>query len=406
MIRKAVYLAFLSAFALGCSSGSPAPQPIDAKLIEQTIAWYAEAGAAFRAAQQEVRSLHDAERVEKTRPVPVPRGAELIQWAKEHPTDPLAAPLLVTIAVYGQFGPEAQEAVQVLAKDQLGELKSPQFDDMFGELVRWPAPMTEAWLRTFLENSQIRRTRGVAGLLLAVFKRSLAEQAGVEPGPGWTKMMQSRFGEHAVDYVAELDAQALRSDAEAVLERVIIDYSDVDLGGGTTIGGIAKPMLFEWTKLAIGREVPEIDGTDLSGVPLKLSEYRGQVVLLSFWASWCDPCMRLVPHERELVKRYREKPFALLGINEDDNLDHALHASERMQMSWRSWRKVRKGPSLREQWNVHGIPTLYIVDKTGIIRGKQIFGEALEALLDTLVDDESGQDGGVRAPALEIEGAR
>jgi thiol-disulfide isomerase/thioredoxin len=258
---------------------------------------------------------------------------------------------------------------------------------MFEELLHWPAPVTEDWLRTFLEQGKIRRTRAMAGLLLAVYKRSLAEQAGVGPSPDWIKTMRSRFGEHAVDYVAKLDPRALRAEAAALLERVIADYSDVELGGGTTIGAVAKPTLFEWTQLAIGHEVPEIEGTDLSGLPLKLSEYRGRVVMLSFWASWCDPCMRLVPHERELVKRYQGKPFALLGINDDDSLEHAQHAAERMQMTWRSWRKVRKGPSLREQWNVNGIPTVYIVDKAGIIRGKQLFGEELQALLDALVDE-------------------
>ena len=67
--------------------------------------------------------------------------------------------------------------------------------------------------------------------------------------------------------------------------------------------------------LAVGKPAPEIDGPGLDGHPLKLSDYRGKVVVLVFWGSWCGPCMLQVPHERELAERHKDEPFALLGVD-------------------------------------------------------------------------------------------
>ena len=74
----------------------------------------------------------------------------------------------------------------------------------------------------------------------------------------------------------------------------------------------------------VGSPAPDLEGVDFEGQRFKLSDYRGKVVVVSFWASWCKPCCDLIPHERALVNRFAGRNFVLLGANVDDNRDAAL----------------------------------------------------------------------------------
>src|SRR5262249_20973608 len=102
-------------------------------------------------------------------------------------------------------------------------------------------------------------------------------------------------------------------EAEPLLEALGRDPGAKKLGGC----GFGSPadtagrLLFEVRRLNVGQEIPEIDGPDLDGQPLKLSASRGRVTLLVFWATWCAPCLAMVPHERALAQRYAGRPFTI-----------------------------------------------------------------------------------------------
>jgi thiol-disulfide isomerase/thioredoxin len=108
------------------------------------------------------------------------------------------------------------------------------------------------------------------------------------------------------------------------------------------------------------------------------------VVLLCFWGSWCPPCMALVPHERDLTKRMEGKPFALLGINSDENAGLARKVMDREKMTWRSWWDGKPPGPIAVQWNAGPWPTLYVLDADGVIRFKS-HGETpdLDAAIDS-----------------------
>jgi len=96
--------------------------------------------------------------------------------------------------------------------------------------------------------------------------------------------------------------------------------------------------------------------------------------------------MAMVPHERSLVKRLEGKPFALLGVNFDGSKETLKKCQEKHSISWRSWFDGRRGP-IGKQWNISGLPTIYVLDAKGIIRYKGVEGAKMDAAVDTLLKE-------------------
>ena len=130
-------------------------------------------------------------------------------------------------------------------------------------------------------------------------------------------------------------------------------------------------------------EVPDIDGVDLGANNMRLSDFRGRVVLLSFWASWCRPCRELIPQEKEILNRFEGLPFSIVGVNGDKDLASAQALVEKHGMSWRSFQNDRPGNvSISTEWKLAGWPTLYLIDHKGLVVRKWV-GAPDESELET-----------------------
>ena len=102
----------------------------------------------------------------------------------------------------------------------------------------------------------------------------------------------------------------------------------------------------------------------------------------------------MYPHERSLVQRLADAPFALIGVNSDDDLDALRPRLEEEQITWRSFWNGPKGTSgpISARWNVTGWPTIYVVDHKGVIRFKNVRGEEMDAAVDQLLAEmENGE---------------
>lgn len=154
-------------------------------------------------------------------------------------------------------------------------------------------------------------------------------------------------------------------------------YTNVE----ATLRRLAEKRVREIECRGQGSDCPAAQGLDLDGNPLRLADYRGRVVLLSFWASWCGPCLRIVPIERRIRDEFATQPFALIGVNGDEDLELARRASHEHGITWPSFReKLQSGELLSETWGVRGWPTLYVIDAEGVIRHRWV-GEPDEKLL-------------------------
>jgi hypothetical protein len=100
----------------------------------------------------------------------------------------------------------------------------------------------------------------------------------------------------------------------------------------------------------------------------------------------------MFPHERSLVKRLADKPFALLGINSDVDKEELKKVMEKEEITWRSFWNGPQGTSgpISTKWNVHGWPTIYVLDTKGVIRYKNVRGEKMDEAVDKLLKEQEG----------------
>ena len=106
---------------------------------------------------------------------------------------------------------------------------------------------------------------------------------------------------------------------------------------------------------------------------------------MDIWATWCGPCKQMIPHEREMVERLKDKPFALISVSGDDKMETLRNFLEKEKMPWTHWFAERKG--ILKDWNIRYYPTIYILDHTGKIRHKDLRGEKMEEAVNELLSE-------------------
>ncbi|MEN3943557.1 redoxin domain-containing protein [Prosthecobacter sp. SYSU 5D2] len=167
-------------------------------------------------------------------------------------------------------------------------------------------------------------------------------------------------------------------------QEIIASYGDVKIQG-FPIADQAGRMLFEMSSLSVGSITPEIEGTDLDGQTFKLSDYRGQHVVLVFWGGWCHACHGLLPQVNQFVTEMKTagKPVTVLGINTDIP-DEAKKACTDYQVNFRNWSDGTTSGPITSLFNLRNFPTLYLIGPDGKILLKQTGLEAIREKLKAL----------------------
>jgi len=115
-----------------------------------------------------------------------------------------------------------------------------------------------------------------------------------------------------------------------------------------------------------GQLAPDFALKSSTGENLRLSEYRGDVVMINFWATWCGPCRQEMPLLEELYARYKRVGFNLLGVNIDDDARRAMRMIDEMGVSFPVLFDSRKEVS--KLYQVDAMPVTVLVDREGYVR--------------------------------------
>lgn len=131
-----------------------------------------------------------------------------------------------------------------------------------------------------------------------------------------------------------------------------------------------------------GQKALDFNITTLKGEKLSLKSFKGKLLMIDFWASWCGPCCRELPELKEIYEKYHERGFEILGISLDGNKDSWLKAVKKFDLNWHNYSDFKEWKSeLVSKYMVNGIPYNIIIDKKGNIVGKGLHGEKLETLI-------------------------
>lgn len=169
-------------------------------------------------------------------------------------------------------------------------------------------------------------------------------------------------------------------------ERIAKQYGEINFAGKGTLGELAAKEILVLKTLSIGAKLPDVTSTDLQGKAVKISDYRGKVVVLDIWATWCPPCRAMIPHERELVKRLEKEPFVLISVSADNDQETLEKFLDKEPMPWVHWYSGPKS-KLMDDLNIRFFPTIFILDAEGVIRYRNLRGKDMDDAVDTLLEE-------------------
>ena len=213
-----------------------------------------------------------------------PLADQVLKLIEPHAENESAVEALAWLLTSYTSTSAGDKAARLLIAHHITHPKTQQLAAMFADApMRWTEPMLKQMAAANID----RPRKGVVVFLLATCCKSRSEFPALlkSVSPTMSEAMKLRFGAKHFESLGRGDAAVWEQRAGQLYRRTIENYGELKYGS-KTLSDHAKAALFEMKHLSIGKVAPQIDGKDIDGKSMKLSDFRGQVVLLDFWGHW------------------------------------------------------------------------------------------------------------------------
>ena len=133
---------------------------------------------------------------------------------------------------------------------------------------------------------------------------------------------------------------------------------------GIAVAALCVPLYGH--AVAVNDKAPDFTLKSLQGTNLRLDEYRGKVVLINFWASWCGPCRQEMPLLDRIHQRFSDAGFAVLGVNVEGTVAPAKETAERTHVTFPVL--IDENQKVSGMYDLESMPSTLVVDRDGVVR--------------------------------------
>lgn len=336
----------------------------------------------------------------------------IVKLATSDPTSPDAFETLKWFVELSDAVGAADQAyllygAQVVRELQARHLATPRIIELYDNCSRYPTPPNESLLRECLERGSTRRVRGLACFHLAEGLRNKGRLAfeflsgRFERGTDFERHVRDRWSPAFVAFARSADADEALAEAKSLEDRVLDEFDDVEAlrespfaQGKTTLGFWVRLQRAQAIAPVLGQPAPEVASTDFDERPSKLSDFKGQVVLLHFWATWYPRSIERIALLQKLSEQHGPDRLRLLGINFDRDREGARNFVKEHNLAWPSWWASDLGDAIGLLSPSRGLPDNVLIDHRGLLRFRNLSGDALEQAVATLLAERAADPAG------------
>jgi len=140
-----------------------------------------------------------------------------------------------------------------------------------------------------------------------------------------------------------------------------------------------------WTAGESLAAAPDFSASDITGNPLTLSNFKGKIVLLDFWATWCPPCRAEIPNLLDIFRKYSGRDFVIISVSLDRDTAYAGKFVQEKGMNWRHIMDRDAASRIADLYQIQYIPSTLILDRMGRIVTRDLRGTELKAKIGQLL---------------------